>query len=220
MQKRSYLIYKVVSLQNMFICNVIFEMMNWFPQLIATISICVLSLFMNSCGFSQSQMPENKYTITPEKLDSIISSNDTNVIVFYSTWCGGAKETIDQFYKEAQDSINSKKLHKKIVLLLADDKVDTTVLEKHRSWGMASYYIPSSGTSAIENRSSIKQFISQCFPQHKIEWLGTGFKIPVEIVVAPGKVIINEKDETYATLFVFERILGLKVGKIETMNVQ
>jgi len=194
--------------------------MNWLPQLIATISICVLSLSMNSCGFSQSQMPENKYTIIPEKLDSIISNNDTNVIVFYTTWCGGAKETIDQFYKEAQDSINSKKLHKKIVLLLADDKVDTTVLEKHRSWGMESYYIPSSGTSAIENRSTIKQFINQCFPKNKIEWLGMGFKVPAEIIAAPNKVVLNEKDDMQATRFVMERILGFTVGKIEVVNAK
>jgi hypothetical protein len=175
---------------------------------------------MSSCSFSQSQVPDNKYAITAKKLDSLISNNDTNVIVFYTTWCGGANETIDQFYKEAQDSINSKKLHKKIVLLLADDKVDTTILEKHRSWGMESYYIPSSGTSAIENRSTIKQFINQCFPKNKIEWLGMGFKVPAEVVVAPNKVVINEKDETQAPLFVFERIMGLKVGKIETTNVQ
>ncbi|MNT21080.1 hypothetical protein D3C72_1564040 [compost metagenome] len=175
---------------------------------------------MNSCGFSQSQMPENKYTIIPEKLDSIISNNDTNVIVFYTTWCGGAKETIDQFYKEAQDSINSKKLHKKIVLLLADDKVDTTVLEKHRSWGMESYYIPSSGTSAIENRSTIKQFINQCFPKNKIEWLGMGFKVPAEIIAAPNKVVLNEKDDMQATRFVMERILGFTVGKIEVVNAK
>lgn len=194
--------------------------MNWLPQLIATISICVLSLSMNSCGFSQSQMPENKYTIIPEKLDSIISNNDTNVIVFYTTWCGGAKETIDQFYKEAQDSINSKKLHKKIILLLADDKVDTTVLEKHRSWGMESYYIPSSGTSAIENRSTIKQFINQCFPKNKIEWLGMGFKVPAEIIAAPNKVVLNEKDDMQATRFVMERILGFTVGKIEVVNAK
>ncbi|MNU20640.1 hypothetical protein D3C71_88880 [compost metagenome] len=189
-------------------------------QLLTAIIICVLSLSMSSCSFSQSQLPDNKYTVTSEKLESIISNNDTNIIVLYTTWCGGAKETIDQFYKEAQDSINSKKLNKKIVLLLADDKVDTAVLEKHRSWGMASYYIPSSGTSAIENRSSIKQFINQCFPKNKIEWLGMGFKVPAEIIVAPNKVILNEKDDMQAARFVMERILGLPIGRIEVANAK
>ncbi|WP_222167272.1 hypothetical protein [Edaphocola aurantiacus] len=195
-------------------------MMHYIHQLLTATVICVLSLSMSSCSFLQAQIPDNKYTITSEKLDAIISNNDTNVIVLYATWCDGAKETIDQFYKEAQDSINNKKLHKKIVLLLADDKVDTAVLERHRSWGMESYYIPSSGTSAIEHRSSIKQFINQCFPKNKIEWLGMGFKVPAEIIVAPNKVILNKKDDMQATRFVIERILGFPVGKIEVVNAK
>ncbi|WP_288878821.1 hypothetical protein [Pedobacter panaciterrae] len=184
--------------------------MKWVHHFLTIIAICALGLLINSCGVSPTQLPD-KYKITAEKLDSLISRSDTSIIVFYTSWCGGAKQTINQFYREAQDSIKSRKLNKKIILLLADERVDTSELEKYRNWGMSSYYIPSSGTSALGNRYSIKRFIKKCFPEHHIEWLGLGFGIPAQIIVAPDKTIINEKDSRMAFKFVVEQIEGGKV---------
>lgn len=47
-----------------------------------------------------------------------------------------------------------------------------------------------------------------------------GFKVPAEIIAAPNKVVLNEKDDMQATRFVMERILGFTVGKIEVVNAK
>ncbi|MNM84207.1 hypothetical protein D3C81_962900 [compost metagenome] len=135
--------------------------------------------------------------------------------MFYTSWCNGSKETIENFYFEVQDSINSKGLNNRIILLLADERVDTGLINEQRRKGFMSYCIGDAGTSAMENRSAIKKYINEKFRGKEINWLVVGFKIPVELLISNNKNIINVSDEFLPFKYSAERILGLKIGKVE-----
>lgn len=44
-----------------------------------------------------------------------------------------------------------------------------------------------------------------------------GFKIPAELVVAPGKKVINEKDESIAFKYAMERLMRNEIKEKEIM---
>ncbi|MDR3008600.1 MAG: hypothetical protein LBV59_11740 [Sphingobacterium sp.] len=190
--------------------------MGKFNSLILFVFLLVAVIFTASCKSGYTQNVNEKYLITDYKFDSLIANDDTNIVILYTSWCNGSKETINNFYSEVLDSIKSKGIENRIILLLADDNVDTSIINKHRARGFLAYCIPGSGNSAIENRSAIKDFISNEFPNQEINWLGFGFKIPVELLISKDGKILNSADELLPFKYCSERFLGLKIGKIES----
>ncbi|WON93771.1 hypothetical protein [Sphingobacterium sp. UGAL515B_05] len=188
--------------------------MSKFYSFISFLFLLVIVIFIASCKSGYTQNLNEKYLITEHKLDSILTNNDTNIVIMYTSWCSGSKETIDNFYDEVLDSIKSQGLGKRIILLMADEKVDTNLIIKQRSRGYLSYCLEGSGTSAIENRSAIKGFIGKIFPNQEISWLGIGFKIPVELLISKDRKILNSADELLPFKYCSERFLGIKIGQI------
>ena len=164
------------------------------------ISVTALTIICMSC--TSLKVPSS-YIIDEASLRDSLGLNEKNLILFWTDWCGASHQRIQSNYLPLNEEIKKQNLPFKIVLLASDSNISLDEIDQYRNRGISCFYIDKPGSFAIANRTSIKRFINNCFPDNEVEQIkGVLYGIPVELLVNKDLEIINETETNKSHLFI------------------
>ena len=168
-------------------------------------TLLFLTIFVSSCG-SKLDMPQ-EYILTEEALKENLKQHDTNLVMFWTDWCGASKHRLETVYKSLVKQLESDSLNVQLILLAADQNVTVEQIIELRELGLNCYYIDRPGDNAILNRMRIKSYINNAFPDNKVEKINKfQFGIPVELLITKELEIVNALEYSKSAAFIEEII--------------
>ena len=169
----------------------------------------ILSFMATSCGNS-NEKELLSYAISSDELETIIQGKANSLLLFWTSWCGGATSRIPQYIQD-QNEVTSKGLDIQLILIAADASITSAQIEAHRKAGIQSYYLKGAGTQPFFNRRIIKQFINKLLPGKNLQQLkGTvgNFGIPVELILNEQMEVLNPGSEASSGFLFMCKALG------------